>query len=145
MESTKIKFRYYGLVVIAIVLVFQFGNFAHAGPDDDAMMGRPTYEKNGQLFVVQFSPGNKRVDIKFAGDPMASVSKKDITVLGHVFSFSGESRDVSVDWVDNHFQIRDSLEPTAHLDLEIRDRKTFKSETFHFNGDHPKKKVDEKQ
>lgn len=137
--NTPRRFKgYWILSCFALVLIVLLAEHVSAGPDDDAMMGRPTFGENGQIFVVQFSPEGRRIDINLTGNPVATIDPNDITVLGHVFPFSGKSRELNLVWFDNHYQIRDQLGPSDHIDIEVKDRKTKKVETFHFNDPHPK-------
>lgn len=138
--NTDRKFNghfYWALSCVALVLIVTLAEQVNAGPDDDAMMGRPTFGQSGQIFVVRFSPESQRIDINFTGNQVATIDPDDITVLGHVFPFSGKPRELNVIWFDNHYQIQDRVGPSDHVDIEVKDRKSSKSERFHFNGPHP--------
>lgn len=134
-KNTKV---YWVLCCFALVLTILLAEKASAGPDDDAMMGRPTFGENGKIFVVEFSPEGRRIDINLTGNPVATIDPDSVTVLGKVYPNSGKSHELNLVWLDNHYQIRDQLRPSDHIDIKVKDRRTEKVETFHFNNPHPK-------
>jgi hypothetical protein len=107
---------------------------AIAGPDEDKQMGRPVFENNGQIFTIQFSPGSSRVEINLVGDPIAKFDPEEFSLFGQAFSSSGRKSDLKLVWHDNHYQVQDPINPTDHVDIEVRHLKTSKTKTFHFDG-----------
>ncbi len=103
---------------------------AAIGPEDDDMIrGRPTFQQSGQLFTVQFTPEDRSLSVKFAGDRLATVDPEKISLFGKVYPRKGKPRDLTIVLNQGSYQISDErYAPTDEVELKIKDKKTNKTE-----------------
>lgn len=102
---------------------------AAAGPEeDDAMRGRPTFQQSGQLFTIQFTPGSRSIEVKLAGDSVASVDPDQITLFGKAYPREGKPRDLTIVPGEGHYQIVDEVAPSEAIELKIKEKKSQKTE-----------------
>src|ERR1035437_729989 len=83
-------------VGFAIAVSFAWSpRVAHADPEQDAiLMGRPLLRQNGKLFVIQFAPKARRVDILTAGKSVATLDPSSVKIFGRVFPIGGSPHDL---------------------------------------------------
>lgn len=119
-------------------VAFLFLHSAAADPEQDArLMSRPLLTQNGQLFVIQFTPKARRVDVLTAGKSVATLDPSSIKIFGRVYPIDGSPRDLKIEWKSGHFQIAEPIEANVPIELEVSDKATAKSETFRFDKSSP--------
>lgn len=118
----------------------QFTAYAYNETNSDleaSLMSRPFLTQNGQLFVIQFTPKSRRVDVLAAGKSIATLDPSSVRVFGRVYPRGGNPRDLSITWSSGFFKISDPIEDSTPIELEVSDRATSKSETFRFDKYSP--------
>ena len=122
-------------VGFAIAVSFAWSpRVAHADPEQDAiLMGRPLLRQNGKLFVIQFAPKARRVDILTAGKSVATLDPSSVKIFGRVFPIGGSPHDLKMTWSEGHFNISEPIDASVPVEFEVSDKVTAKTETFRFD------------
>lgn len=101
--------------------------------DTESLSGRPTFGATGKLFAIHYNPLDGRVEVRLAGsEPVAQVDSSGIEIFGTKIS-AKQSRE-RLDFVDatDHFEIRNPIESGSIVEIQVRDKKSKKVETFSF-------------
>lgn len=122
------------LLFVGIAMLLTGKLEAADSEDDAARMSRPLLKQNGQLFVVQFAPGSRRLDVFAAGKSVATLDPSQITVFGRVYPLKGQPRELKIVWEDGHYQVAEPVENSTPIEVEVaRKVDDQKRETFRFD------------
>jgi hypothetical protein len=104
--------------------------FAQPVSDDPA---RPVLGKTGQIFVLKFIPKASRLEVALAGKEAASVEPGRLEVFGKVLRQGKEPLQLEIQPAKDHYQVKGDVAPDAQIEIQVKDKKTKKSETLMLN------------
>jgi hypothetical protein len=124
--------------VLAVALGLLLLPRGASGEPDDLDPARPQLGNQGEIFVLQFSPGNRRLTVDLAGKPAAILDLADIEVSGRALFESGEEKALRLKSVDRYFEILDPpIHVPAQLEFTVKDHRRKKTQTVRFKTKPP--------
>lgn len=127
----KTRFIYMvSLVYLATIFTVNLTQSVAIGQISDDP-SRPTIGQSGKIFTIQLTPKSKRLQVGVTGKQVLSIDPNEIIVAGKSYPKNGAPRVMSIVPVDgNAYEVKDSLDDVKHVEIEIKDKKSKKSETF---------------
>ena len=127
------------LAILASLVLILWAHVSIGQTVDDLLLdNQPSITQAGQLFVIQFSPRGRQLDVKFAGEPAISIDPSKVIVFGRVYPAKGQAHDFKIAWMDGHFQIAEPIDLAKKIEFTINDIRTKKTETFQIDNLGPK-------
>ena len=115
-----------GRVALSGMLIWVFAALAQS-VDSDVLSGRPVLGSTGQLFTVQFTPGDRRLTVHVAGGAsVAQLDPSQIEVMGLHYPLKRKVEALDFAKVESHYEIRNELAPGSAFEVNVKDKKSKK-------------------
>lgn len=125
---------------LALILVLGMAlnpSLARAMSPTEEDSTRPSIGRSGELFTIQFAPASRSVTVGLAGKPAMTLDSSRVTIFGRVIPLKGETKQLKIVPVESHFEIVDEIQPNDPIEIEIKDKKSKKSEKFKIEHRQP--------
>ncbi len=121
------------ILLFVTILFLVIRGLSNPIEDEAQLRGRPTYRQSGQLFVVEFIPGDRRINVLTAGKPVASLDAERVVILGKVIPKRAKARNLKIEWQNNYFEIVEPIVPESEIEIKVSEKlQPQNSETFRF-------------
>jgi hypothetical protein len=130
------------LLLANCIVAVSVGLAATAGAvvDDGKIEGRPVIERSGELFVLQFVPSSGKLNLKAAGNSVASASldSSQFTLFGRVYPASRQPIQLRISPESDHTYTVSSLPSLtngerAKMEVEVRNLEGKTLDQFQFD------------
>lgn len=135
-QRTLNRWHFVGIAVLVFACLFLALTIRaqSTGGGDESYRARPTLTQSGKLFVVQFTPADRKISVVAVGKPVVVLEPPKIEISARAYPSSQSPRNLSIEHKkEGGLSISESLAISTPIEIKVRDPKRSESETFRFN------------
>lgn len=92
---------------------------------------RPVIGKEGQVFSIRFTPGQRLLEVRFVDTPLAKIEPGRLTVTATIKNFKMTESNISAEEKGGEIRMPAPLSTEKTYEFHIRDKVSKKSEVIH--------------